>query len=249
MESKEKWAMVLKFLTVLGVIAIVIVALVFMGQKNEPQNQFSVSATGKVFARPDIANINIGLKTEIKKTAAEAVKENTDKMNTIIRALKELEIEEKDIQTTNYFLNPVYDWTETTGQRLKGYEVSQNVTVKIRELEKIGETIAMTTAKGANQVGNISFTIDDEFALRNEARDKAIQKAKEKAEQIVAATGMKLGKIVNVYESQSYYPTPINYAREMSYGLGAKDEASAAPEIQVGQNEVQVEVTVVWKVE
>lgn len=233
-------------LLILCVTAIVIVALA-MAQTNQQENQFSVSAVGKVFAKPDIANLVIGFQTEVKKTAALAVKENSDKMNEIIKELKVLDIESKDIKTTNYNLSPVYDWTQVGGQRLRGYQVSQNITIKIRNLEKIGDAIAKTTEKGANQVGNINFTIDDEDALKSQARNEAIEKAKIKAKIIAKTTGMKLGKIVNVYENQVYYPEAY-YSRDVGgLGLGGGDSVPA-PQIETGENEVKVEVTVVYKV-
>lgn len=245
-EFKNKPHFWFKFLAMLCVTAIVIVALVMVSQKQDMEYQFSATATGKVYAKPDIANLTVGLKTEAKATAAEAVKQNTAKMNEIIAALKKVGIEEKDIKTTNYSLNPVYDWTSGR-QVLRGYEVSQNVTVKIRNLDKIGDAIAKTTEKGANQIGNVEFTIDDEYELKAEARNEAIGKAKEKAKDIAEKTGIKLGKIVNVYENQVYYPSSVNYAKDMGYGIGGGG-AVPAPEIQIGQNEVSVEVTVVWKV-
>ncbi|HOZ36525.1 MAG TPA: SIMPL domain-containing protein, partial [bacterium] len=101
-----------KILALLCVTAIVIVSVVMALRKDDFNNQFSVSATGRVFAKPDIANLTVGLKIEAKPTAAAAVKENTDKMNEVIKVLKDLGIEEKDIKTTNYNLNPVYDWTD-----------------------------------------------------------------------------------------------------------------------------------------
>ena len=237
----------LRALTILCVTAVVVVSVALALRKDDFNNQFSVSATGRVFAKPDIANLIVGVKTEAKSTAALAVKENTAKMNEIIKALKDIGIEEKDIQTTNYNLNPVYDWTDKTGQRLKGYEVNQNINIKIRNLDKIGEEIEKTKEKGANQIGNIFFTIDDEFALRNEARKEAIKKAKEKAAGIVAETDIELGDIINVYENQVYYPTAINYSKDMALGIGGGGGVPA-PEIQVGENEVVVEATVVWKV-
>jgi uncharacterized protein YggE len=234
-------------LAILCITAVVIVGFVMLGKNDPFQNQFNVSGQGRVFAKPDIANLTVGVKTEVKATAAEAVKENTKKMNEIIKALKDLDIDEKDIKTVNYSLNPSYDWS-TSRQRLLGYEVSQNVTIKIRDLDKIGETIAKTTEKGANQIGNIEFTIDDENELKAQARDLAIEKAKAKAEDIVKKTGMKLGKIINVYENQYYAPQTNYYAKDLAYGLGGGSEALPAPAIQVGQNEVMVEVNVVYEV-
>ncbi|NMB48594.1 SIMPL domain-containing protein [Candidatus Kuenenbacteria bacterium] len=246
-EHTRKPMMWYKILVLLCVTAIVIVSVVMALRKDDFNNQFSVSATGRVFAKPDIANLTVGIKTEAKATAAEAVKDNTKKMNEIIDVLKKVGIEEKDIKTTNYNLNPVYDWSSSR-QVLRGYEISQNVAVKIRDLDKIGEAIAKTTEKGANQIGNIEFTIDDEYELKAEARDGAIEKAKEKAEAIAKKTGMHLGKIVNVYENQVYQqPVYSNYAKDMAYGMGGASEV-AVPSIQTGQNEVSVEVTVVYEV-
>lgn len=246
-ESKQDQVkFIYNILVILSVTAIVIVALA-MTRNQLPENQFSVSAFGKVYAKPDIANLTVGVKTEAQATAAKAVKDNTIKMNEIIAALKKIGIEEKDIQTTNYNLNPIYDWTDKTGQRLKGYEVNQNINIKIRNLDKIGDAIAKTTEKGANQIGNITFTIDDEFALRNEARNNAIKKAKEKAANIVTETGIKLGDIINVYENQIYYPTPINYSKNTALGIGGGEDMPL-PNIQTGENEVIVEATVVWEV-
>jgi uncharacterized protein YggE len=242
----DKQKFVLNVLTALCVTAIVIVALVMM-QNRLPENQFSVSGQGRVFAKPDIANLTVGVKTEVKPTAAEAVKENTKKMNDIIKVLKDLGIEEKDIKTLNYTLNPSYDWS-TSRQRLIGYEVSQNVTIKIRNLDKIGDTIAKTTEKGANQIGNIEFTIDDENELKAEARDLAIEKAKVKANEMAKKTGMKLGRVINVYENQYYAPQTNYYAKDMAYGLGGGSESLPVADIQVGQNEVMVEVNVVYEV-
>ncbi len=240
------------FLISLGVLALAGIAVVAIlsANKSDIQERFSVSGSGTVYAKADIANMSVGLKTEVKKTAAEATKENSEKMNEVLNVLKDLGIETKDIKTTSYNLNPVYRWTETEGQKLTGYEVYQGVTLKIRDLSKIGDIIAKTTEKGANQVGGINFTIDDEYDLKNEARELAIEKAKEKAEIIASQTGMKLGKVVSVYES-SYSPVvPYDYSnvrKEMAYadGLGGSIDA---PGIEAGQNEVRVEVTLVYKV-
>jgi len=241
----EKNKFILNFLLIIAVAAIVIVAL-NVADIDDQQDRFTVSATGKVFAKPDIANLTVGFKTETKDTAAEAVEENSEKMNKIIATLKKLDIEEKDIKTTNYNLNPVYNWTQDEGQVLKGYEVTQNVTIKIRDLDNIGKAIAKSTEQGANQVGSISFTIDDEDELKAEARDEAIEKAKVKAKDMAKKAGMKLGKIVNVYENQVYYPE-TRYINDMIFGKGGGGEIEA-PSIEVGENEVSVEVSITYKI-
>jgi hypothetical protein len=156
-------------------------------------------------------------------------------------------VEEKDIKTSNYSLSPIYDWTEDDGRVLQGYQVYQSVDLKIRDLASIGDIISETTQKGANQVGSINFTIDDEYELKNKAREMAIEKAKEKAEIIANQTGMKLGDIKNVSE-HSYTPVYNNYSNaklEMSDSVGG----ASAPSIEAGQNEVKVEVVVTYEVE
>jgi uncharacterized protein YggE len=243
----EKRQVFVTSLMILAVTAIVIMTLVTVNKKSD-QDRFSVVGSGTVYAKADIANIEVGLKTDVKKTAAEATTESTTKMNKIIAELKKLSIEDKDIKTSNYNLNPVYNWTNAKGQELIGYEVTQTLTLKIRDLNKIGDVISKTTEQGANQVGNISFTIDDEFALKNQARELAIGKAKEKAELIAKQSGMKLGAIKSVYENSDPVISPIMYSNaKMDLASGAAPQA-ISPNIQSGQNEVKVDVTLVYEV-
>ena len=243
----KKSSLFLATLGLLSVTAIVIVSLVTTNRLNN-QDRFAVTGSGTVYAKADIANIVVGFKSGVKKTAAEATAENTKKMNNIIGALKKLDIEEKDIQTTEYTLSPVYNWTNEKGQELVGYEVSQNLTVKIRDLNKIGDVIARTTEQGANQIGSVNFTIDDEFELRNQARALAIKKAQEKARLIAEQSGMKLGKIKGFSEG-SNDATPILYsnAKVMLSQEGAGMDLSE-PLIPSGQNEIKVDVTLMYEV-
>ncbi|HPY08801.1 MAG: SIMPL domain-containing protein [Patescibacteria group bacterium] len=212
------------------------------------EDRFSVTGSGTVYAKADIANLTVGLKTEVKKTAAEVTKKNSEKMNEIIAVVKELGVEEKDIKTTNYQLSPVYTWIDREGQKLLGYEVSQNITLKIRDLDKISEIIARTTEKGANQIGGINFTIDDEYDLKNEARKIAIAKAKEKAIAIAAETGMELGKIKGVLETNYQPVTYSNAYKTMGFLEMDRADSVVTPSIEVGQNEVKVEVTLIYEV-
>jgi len=237
----------LSTLGVLAVAAIVIVALV-MANKTNNEDRFSVTGSGTVYAKADIANLEVGLKTGAKKTAAEATKESTVKMDDIIQELKKLNIDEKDIKTTGYNLSPVYNWTDKTGQQLVGYEVSQNLTLKIRDLSKIGDVIAKTTEKGANQMGNINFTIDDEYALKNQARELAIQKAKEKAVMIAQQSGMKLGAVKSVYENSNPVVSPMVYSNAKLDMTAGGAESLSSPSIQSGQNEIKVDVTLMYEV-
>ena len=242
----KKVKLIIPILVILSATAISIVA-VTMALKTNNQDRFSITGSGTVYAKADIANIEVGLKTATKKTAAEATTESTDKMNKITTELKKLNIADKDIKTSNYTLSPVYNWTNVKGQELVGYEVTQTLTLKIRDLSKIGDVIAKTTEQGANQVGNISFTIDDEFALKNQARKMAINKAKEKAVLIASQSGMKLGKVTSVYENADPVISPVMYSNA-KLDMVASGAPVATPNIQTGQNEIKVDVTLTYEV-
>jgi len=234
-------------LVVLGAIALGVLSI--LRDRIVNPNQFQVAFTGeaKVFAKPDIAQIQVAVRTDKVKDAVTAVKNNTEKMNQVIGKLKELEIAEKDIKTTSYNLNPFYEYGSTGQRTLAGYEVYQEVTVKIRDLNKVGQVIEGTTAVGANQVGSIAFTIDDLSEIKKQARNEAVAKAQAQAQEVAKLTGIKLGKLVNVYESGGQPPVYQDYAysRSMNLGLGG---GGAAPEIQTGENEVRLEVTLMYEV-
>lgn len=242
----KKTNAIIAVIAILALAAVLIFAFYFTN-KTEENDRFSVTGSGTVYAKADIANLTIGVKTEVKKTAALATADNNDKMNEVVRAIKDLGVEEKDIKTTNYNLSPVYNWTESRGQELIGYQVSQNVTLKIRDLEKIGDIIAKTTEKGANQVGSINFTIDDEFELMNDARELAIEKAKQKAQLIAEQSGMKLGEIKGVHEN-SYSPVPYAYTNAKIERAADEAGGISSPSIEAGTNEIRAEVTLIYEV-
>lgn len=239
-------------IAIIGILVLAGVSMtaIIMSKQTNNEDRFSVSGSGIVYAKADIANINIGFKTDIRKEAAEASLESSDKMKAIITSLKDLGVDEKDIKTTNYSLSPVYKWTENEGQVLRGYEVSQSVQVKVRDLEKIGEVISQSAEKGANQVGNVSFSIDDEYELKNEARELAINKAQEKAKLMATQAGMRLGKVKGVFESDNRnYPEPMPmYANAMKDMAGGAVMEETMSTIQTGQNEIRVEVTLIYEV-
>ncbi|MGC9048964.1 MAG: SIMPL domain-containing protein [Patescibacteria group bacterium] len=215
----------------------------YIGRVGEQRDTISISGEGKVIAIPDIATVQLGLVTE-KKTVAAAQKENTETMNQLIKKLKEQGIESKDIQTTNYSIYPQYDWI-TNRQVLRGYQVNQTVTVKIRDLDKVSDVLDTVGTLGLNQVGGLDFNIDEPEKLRQEARIKALENAKEKARALTKAMGVNLGKIVSFSESsQSQMPTPrLIESHALKEGVGG-----AGPEIEKGSMEIVINATVVYEI-
>jgi len=208
-------------------------------------NQITVSGQGKVYTSPDIATLTLGVQTE-GKDVKEITQKNVSSMNKIIDGLKKLNIENKDIQTAQYTVNSQYDWTEEGGRVLKGYTISQNVEVKIRDFTKIGDVLSMATENGANVVGDLQFSIEDAEQFKTQARAEAIKQAKEKAVVLAQQTGINLGDIINVYED-SYGYAPVAYSSAKLMGAGT-DAVQESAQIESGEQTVTVTVNLTYKV-
>ncbi|MBU2219457.1 SIMPL domain-containing protein [Patescibacteria group bacterium] len=215
----------------------------YIGKDIMPSNTITVSAAGEVFAKPDIAQISVSAVREAK-TVLEAQKSHTESINKIVAYLKDSGIEEKDIRTSAYNIYPRYDYLRDKGQVFRGYEVSQTLDVKIRDLEKVGKILGGVAEMGANQVGGINFVIDDEDAVKEEARKQAIDKAKEKADQIAKDLGVSFGRLVSFYESSGDFPIYRSY---MTEGMGGA-ELVPAPEIPAGENKVTITVNLTYEI-
>jgi len=222
----------------------------YIGQEIEAKNTITVSETGEIYAKPDLALTTFSVITEAK-TVSEAMSDNTQNMNAIISVMKDEGIEEKDLKTTSFTIYPRYEWQKIEseiypyppGKRvLVGYEVRQSLQVKIREMAKIGDIIQGATDAGANQVGNLQFTIDQEDELKKQARGQAIEKAKAKAQELAQHLGVSLVRITHFSESgvvpRFYAPTT-----EMAEGKGGE-----APQIETGENLISVTVSITYEI-
>jgi uncharacterized protein YggE len=149
----------------------------------------TVSGDGRVFAVPDIAELSFGVQTGRQRTAKEAMEKLKLSMEKVFAAVQAAGVEEKDIRTEYFSLNPAYDWTDGT-QVLRGYEASQSLRVKVRDLDNVSAVLAAATAAGANQAGSVNFTIDDPEELRMQARQEAILEAQEKAKDLANQLGV-----------------------------------------------------------
>ncbi len=213
----------------------------YIGRPDAARDTIAISAEGKVTALPDIATISVGVQTENKAVSA-AQKENSTKMNAIIEKVKSFGVASEDIKTSNYSIYPQYDYVN--GRQIeRGYMVTQNIDVKVRNLDKIGDILAAVGDLGANQVGGVSFTIDEPEDLRQQARLKALEAAKKKAQALADAAGVKLGKVVGFSENEGYVPSPMYYAKDAAMGMGG-----GTPSIQSGSQDVIVNVTVLYEI-
>lgn len=220
----------------------------YIGQEIETKNTISVSGKGEIYTQPDLSIIILSVKTE-KTTVANAMEENAEKMNNVIEAMKNLDIEEEDLKTVSFNISPRYEYRDysiyPSGRRvLVGYEVTQSLQVKIRDLTKIGQIIQRATDLGSNQVGNLQFTVDKQDEFKDQAREEAIKQAKEKAKEIASQLGVDLVRITGFNESSQF---PYYEYRDLAAeGLGIG--GGGAPQIETGQSKIEVNVALTYEI-
>jgi len=203
----KKFSLIFVSLVMLGLLAACSPAAAPASPENT--RSMSVSGTGRVTIVPDIATINIGVRTEAD-IVTDALDGNTAQANAIADALKDLGVEEKDIQTSNFNVYPSERYDPMTGQITGRYFVVENtVNVTVRDLSSLGEVLSAVVEAGANNIYGINFNVEDREAAVAEARQLAIQDAKAKAEAIAADAGVKLGDLINI--SVSSGSTPITF--------------------------------------
>lgn len=205
----------------------------------------AVSGEGQVFGAPDQAQINTGVVTD-GPTAKDALARNSARMAEVISALKKMGIESKDIQTSGFNLSPVY-LPQNPGQnvpRIGGYQVSNNVTVIVKDLAKLGEIMDQVVQMGSNSVGGVSFSIANPKPLMMQAREAAIQDAKARAEAYAKAAGVSVGKVLTISEQVAPIVQPVPV-----YAMRAAAADSAAVPVEAGQQQLSLNVTVVFEID
>ncbi len=216
-----------------------------MALRAENPATITVTGEGKVQAPPTVAELNFGVTTGPLRTAKEAITKLQADMNAVLQEVKKQGITDADVRTQQFSLYPQYDWSNNT-QTLRGYEASQQLAVKVRDLEKVGTVLSAVTSAGANQSGGINFVIDEPDELRSQARAKAIDQAKEKAQELAQTLGMTLGKVKGFTENYGdpNMPPPIAYGR--GGGGGGADQALSIP---AGEQEVRVQVNITYELQ
>ncbi len=192
---------------------------------------FDVTGEGKVTVKPDIVLITVGI--QANGSTVKIVQEQINSaINRVSGAIKDLGVDPKDIQTRNYNINPEYDYSGSN-QKIKGYTASTNLSIKVRQIDK------------ANQVGGISFEVDDRIKAENEARKKAVDEAKNKAQNAAKIAGFRLGKIINYSENFPGSPRPV-------YMLNAQDTKSVGgtpTQVEPGSTDISVIVTLSFELQ
>lgn len=204
----------------------------------------NLSAYGEVKATPDMATINFGVVTEAP-TAADAMRQNAEQMNRVMAALRRAGIPEGKVQTSGLNLSAQYDYVQNEPPRLRGYQASNQVTVIIEDLTRVGSTADAVVSAGVNQINGISFGLRDPSNAENQARRLAVQALQAKAALYADALGARLEGVRSLTEGGGYAappPAPM-YARAM-----AMDSAGGGTPVAAGELTIRIDITGVYDI-
>ncbi len=216
----------------------------FIGKADRVERTITVAGFGKINGSNDIAVTTMGY-SNTNKDVAKAQADNKKVMDQIYAELKKMNIADKDLQS-DYSIYPDYNYTENKGQELKGYRVSNSLTIKIRDLSKISEALSLAGKYGATEVSGLNFTIDEPENLKSQARDKALMDAKVRAEHLAQVLGLRLGGVItyNEYEGGNDFYQPQMMMKD-SGGMGGGGPAA----ISAGSKDVTMNVNVTYELQ
>lgn len=206
-----------------------------------------VNGQGKVTVTPDIAVISMGVEARAP-TVEEAQQQAAQSMDALMQVLKDAGVADRDITTRYFNVNAVYNWDEATGNSvITGYRVANTISVKIRNIQSTGGVIDdVVAAAGKNaRINGIYFTVENPEQYYDLAREKAMNDAKHKAEQMASLGGAQLGKPTYITEGNSYYPPVVRYDK----AYAESDGAAPATQISAGEQEIVINVQVVYSIQ
>lgn len=202
----------------------------------------SVSAEASSKRVPDVATISTGVVTRGADTNT-AMRQNADQMAKVMAALKAAGIAERDIQTSGINLNPQYHYQQNEAPKITGYEARNTVSVKVRDLAKLGRIMDTLVAQGANELNGPSFEVDKPDEAYDEARRAALEKAQARAGMYAKTLGLKVRRIVSIDESSGGFRPPVMYGGMRAMAADAKMETQVAP----GESNLSVTLNIVFE--
>ncbi len=216
----------------------------FIGRSDESMRTISLQADGEVQVKPDIAFTTMGVETEAETVEA-AQDQNTQIMNKLLTELAAKGIASEDMQTQEYNIYPQYDYTQDNGRVLRGYQVSQHVRIRIRNVDMADQIVALAGSVGATNVSGLEFQVDDTNVYVEKARAEAITSLKEKIRMIEQSLDVQVIGVVNYSEYQ-----PQDGGPEMYYAEARSlSDSASAPKLAPGQNTVRMQVNAVFEIE
>jgi uncharacterized protein YggE len=204
-----------------------------------------VSGEAQLEAPPDLVIINLGVVTQAK-TVGEARTQNAERMDAVAGAIKRLGVPPAQIATTRFSVTPQYDYQERRSPpRILGYSVSNQLTVRQEDLDKVSEVLDAALQAGANDVGSVTFTLKEPGKLKLAAYEEAVRDAQSRAQALARAAGVQLGKIYVLRESGGM-PVPVRSEFRMMAMAESADQ-KATP-MEPGEVNVQVRVEIQYEI-
>lgn len=241
------------FLAVQIIYTLVLTA--YVGESSSPLNLITVNGFGEKLVVPDVATFSFGVQMT-GETVASAQKIVTERVNKAVEIVKTAGVNEKDIKTVGYNIYPRYEYVSVSicnqfgcppsEQKLIGYEVSQTIEVKVRDISKAGEILGNLGSVEITNVSGINFTLDKPDELKAETRSKAIADAKTKANKLAKDLGVKLGRVVNFNEGD--YPMPIYQLEAYGKGGDMSGVPTPVPEVPPGENTIVSNVSITYEI-
>jgi uncharacterized protein len=220
-----------------GLLVLLIPSLVAAEQR---PRSLTVAGEGRATAPPDTAEFDVAVVTQAA-TAAEALAANNESIQRVMEILKTAQIADKDLQTSQFSIQPVYQSSRegVHEPKIVGYQVTNQIHVVVRNLPSLGKVLDAVVQGGSNQIHGIRFDIDDKVGVLNQARNRAVRDARARAELYAQAAGVKLGKVLSFQESGAAVPEPRPMMRMAM--------AEAAVPIATGENEVAASVSMTFE--
>jgi uncharacterized protein YggE len=228
----------------LSALAVMVLGVAPAGAHEEVPRRIIVNGTGEASARPDMAVISAGVVVQAD-TASAALADNTRAMTDVLERLRASGLASADIQTAQFAVSPLFETPQpgaerTAPPRIVGYQVSNEVTARVRDLDRLGGVLDALVRAGANSINGPSFEIADPKQLEGEARDAAVADGIAKARRYAAAAGVELGELISIEEGGSYLPP-----RPMMRAEAMTADVPIAP----GQTELSASVTMVFAID
>jgi len=209
----------------------------------QKSGELSVIGEGQIDISPDTAYVDAGITVQNVRTVKEVETAINTVNNKIIEAMQQLNIPKEDIKTTNYSIFPDYNY-ENNANTIRGYNGTVVISIKVKDIEKASRVVEAATTAGANQINGVRFAIDKPELYREQARQKAIDNAKEQAQKLAKTLGIRLGRVSNIVESNTpgEYP-PIMYAQKESMST----DTARTPLLEPGSQTITSTVTLYFE--
>lgn len=218
-------------------------AVPLMAQPSAPPvPTLTVTADASVSAVPDLATVGAGVVTQAAD-AATALSANSTRMEKVVDALRRAGVERRDIQTSQLSVQPQYRYGENRAPQITGYQASNQVTVRLRDLAAVGKVVDALVAQGANRIDGPNFMLADPQPVLDRARAAAVANARARAELLAKAAGVRLVRVLSLEEGAGGMPGPMPVMR-----MAMAAEAAPAPPVETGETDLRAVVTVAYEI-